>query len=961
MCRWWLAAWVLLYTPLALPAATDVPFQEVTFEPNVGQTDARAKYIARAERSTMWLTPDGVVLRTWANSQPGSPQILLRLQFEGARRTARIEGEDPLPGVSNYYLGRNPADWRTGIRHFRKVRYRNAYPGIDIVFYGNPRQLEYDLIVRAGADPARVRLAFHGCDRMEVDADGGLVIRFGDALIRSHRPNVYTKGETGETRISGRYARLGNNRAGFVLDGYDRTKTLVVDPVMTYGSFLGGGGADGVNAIAMDSQGNVYLTGSTGSPDFPVRNAAYHSMGNQKAVAFVAKMNPAASGYNSLVSSTFLGGNDFDEALGIAIDGSGNAYVAGHTLSSNFPLKNAFQTSFITAANCTDQFGNGVPCDHGFVSKLSAQGNTLLYSSYLGGSNQDAANGIAVDSAGHAYVTGQTSSTDFPTAGSAYQSAAGGAGDAFLSEVSTDGSALVNSTYFGGSGQDGGNAIFVSSGGDVYIVGSTASTGLPVTSNAFQSAENGAADAFVARFNLSAGGKSALTYCSYLGGANGTSYANAVTVDSAGKIYLTGATNSATFPVSSSAYKKNFGGASSSTGQGVGDAFVAELDPSGQGSAQLLYSTYFGGELDDQGVAVAVDTSGLITVAGRTNSAKFPVTTEAFQRTNDGPSPSDKGFLARFDPSKAGLPSLLYSTYVGGSSPADELFGLAMDSTGNSVVVAGFMSSHNAPVTSSAYQSSGPKGPSDGYVARFDFSMTGPNLTSIVNAASFVDTGLSPGLIFTLYGSGLGPATGEVYQLDAQGRVPTTLAGVQVLVNGSAAPLLYVSDRQINAVVPYALQNSLGDVVNAQVIFNGVPGNLISDFVVLTAPAIFNLGKNQGAILNQDNSVNGPNNPAAKGSVIQIFATGEGETNPPGIDGRIANDSLSKLPRPAASVSVSIGGTKTAYSYAGTAPGSFEGFFQVNAEVPMTVPSGNVAVILTVGGTPSPPLNVVVK
>ena len=951
---------------LAVPEVSLAPLRTLAFEPNEGQTNTSVKFTARAPQATLWLTSGGATLSTSAGPGPESGRVVLKLRFEGANRAPRIEGEDLRPGVSNYFLGRDPGRWRTGVKQFGKVRYRNIYPGIDIVFYGNPESLEYDWIVQPGADPANIRLRFDGADSIAEDARGDLVVKIAGVEIRNRKPRIYQRDGQCDHLVDGRYVLLGARQAGFVINGYDRAKALVIDPVLTYATFLGGSGGDFAAGIARDTQGNLILAGSTNSSNFPTKAGLFPGLTNAADVAFVAKINPAESGANSLIWSTFLGGSYNDQAAAVALDSSGNIYVTGETFSSNFPLKNAFQSSFSTAANCTDSSGNANTCAHAFVSKFSADGKTLLYSSYLGGTNQDEAFGIAVDASGNAYVTGQTFSTDFTTSGSVYQNSQKGSGDAFLSKVSPGGGSLVYSTYFGGTGTDAGNAIIATSSGIVYVVGGTSSSDLPTTSNAYQAKLSGTTDtnAFLAKFDLSQSGTQQLTYSTYLGGTNGATFASAVTLDSAGMVYLTGATNSQAFPVSSGAYEKTFGGQLTNTNgtEGVGDAFVTELNPSVQGSAQLVYSTYLGGALNDQGVGIAVDSKGRITVAGQTNSVAFPTTGSAFQKVNDGSSPSDKGFIARLDPSQSGSKSLIYSTYLGGSL-SDDLSGLAMDPTGVIVAVAGTVVSHNTPVTPSAFQGTfGGVGGStgDAYLAQFDFSATGPAVTSIVSSASFIDRGLSPGLIFTLQGSGLGPAVGQTEQLE-DGRVTTALGGVQVLVDGVPAPLLYVQENQINAVAPYELANSLGDVVNAQVIYNGVGSNLIADTVVISAPSIFSLGNGQGAILNQDNSVNSPGNPATKGSIIQIFATGEGPIYPTGTDGQIARGPVSSLPRPILPVSVKIGGVTAKYTYAGTAPESFEGLFQVNAKIPVNVASGNIPVVLIVGGTPSLPLNVAVK
>ncbi len=939
-------------------ATVTVPFRAVTFEPNLGQTDTRVKYLAHSAGATLWLTGKGVVL------EPRSGSALVKLRFLGANPRPRMEAEERRSGVSNYFIGRDADNWRTGIPQFGKVRYRDIYPGIDAVFYGNTSEIEYDFVVSPGANPAKIRLAFDGADSIAADAAGDLLVRIGGREMRSRKPRIYQKVGAGEKAVNGRYAVLGKRSAGFVIDRYDSARPLVVDPVLSYATFLGGELNDAANAIAMDAQGNLYVAGNTNSALFPEKASVKPGLTNATGVAFIAKINPAASGGDSLIYSSYIGGNISDQALGVAVDASNNVYIAGQTFSTDFPLKNAFQTSFNTATNCPDAAGNknAIKCTHSFVTKIAASGQALVYSSYLGGSESDAANAIAVDAAGNAYITGQTTSTDFPTAGTPYLSTLKGTANAFLSKVNASGSSLAYSTYFGGTSSENAVSVAVSPSGMAYIVGSTRSNNLPTSSGAFQSATSGGpGDSYLAVFNPSQGGSGSLTYATYLGGKDGTTVANGVTVDGAGVVYITGATNADDFPVSSGAFSSKYAGSLSVGGTpGVGDAFITKLNTSSSGSGQLVYSTFFGGALDDQGFGIAVDASGRITVAGVTNSLAFPVTGDAFQRYDAGPSPTNQGFVARFDPSKSGQASLLYSTYLGGNQD-DELFSVAIDPTGNKVAVAGTVQSFNPPITPSAFQKSfGGAGSTSGdaYVAEFDFTKQGPGLSSVVNAASLMDTGLSPGLIFTVRGSGIGPSTAQE-ATNVGGKLPATLGGVQLLVDNTPAPMLFVSRDQINAVAPYELGDRFGDTVNVQVVSNGVGGPLIGSTVVIAAPAVFTSGKGQGIILNQDSTPNGTRNPAAAGSVIRIFATGEGSIQPGGVDGKYVGSS--NLPRPILPVTLTIGGVNATVKFAGTSPGGFEGFFEVDAQVPDGTAHGNNPVVVTVGGISSMPVNVVLQ
>jgi uncharacterized protein (TIGR03437 family) len=949
-------AFLFLSVGVALASVSRVSLEQVTFEQNVGQTDARVKYMGHAQHETLWLTTDGATLGLSMKSR----RAVLKLRFEGANHEPKISAEEPSPGVSNYFIGSDPTRWHASVPRFGKVRYRNLYPGIDVVFYGSPKKLEYDFVLGPGADASKIVLAFDGADRMTIDAsDGDLALKIGDLEIRNRKPQIYQ----GDKIVGGRWVMRGKRRAGFAIDSYDPNRPLVIDPVLTYATYLGGSAGDYGQAVAMDAQGDIYVTGGTDSSDFPTKAGLSTSLKSNSYVAFVSKINPAASGAASLVYSSYVGGTGSDYGQAIAVDSNGNAYLSGFTYSTDFPLKNAFQTKINTAANCRGSSGQAVQCPDGFVLTLSANGSTLVYSSYLGGANYDQASGIAVDSSGNAYVTGETDSTDFPIRGTPYQSRLNGTSDAFLAKIAPNGT-LLYSTYFGGELDDFCNGIALDSSGMAYLACITDSGKLPVSANAYQSGLLGNSSAFVAKLNPSISGPGGLIYSSYLGGTGGDTEAFAVAADVSGNIYLTGSTTSPSFPVSAgafAAFQSQYGGAlNDQTFVGVpGDAFIAKLNPAAGGGAQLVYSTYFGGKNDEQGTAIAVDSKGRIIVAGGTDSLDFATTIDAFQPYYYGFPSTRKGFILLVDPSQTGNASLLYATLLGGTDD-DMIYGMAADPAANTVVVTGEDFSADAYVTPSAYQpkyGGSDQSGGDAYIARFDLTQLGPLILPdskgnyVFNSASSAPTGVAPGLIFTVVGQGLGPAVGQQPADFPNGAFPTTLAGVQVLVGGIPAPLLFVRNDQINAIAPYELAKEIGNYVNVQVIYNGVGGNMPNEVVVSTAPAMY-------AITNQNNSVNTPSNPAAKGSTIIIYATGEGQLNPAGVDGQLVG---ATLPKPVAQVSVTIDGKPASVSYAGTVPATFDGFLQVNATTPADASSGSVPVVLKIGDQSSPPLNIAVQ
>lgn len=933
----------------------------LSFEPNVGQTDAQVKYLARHNDATLWLTGEGPVLGIGRKSG-GS---YLKLRFEGGKRAPAMQAEEQRPGVSNYFLGSDPHKWRTDVPNFGKVRYREVYPGIDAVFYGNPDQLEYDLVVQPGADPSHIRIVFDGASRVSTNAKGELVIQAGSAEIRALKPVI----RQGSKIVGGHYVIHGKRSAGFAVEAYDRSETLTIDPIVTYASYIGGNIGDQGYGVAIDKQGNIYVTGETSSLNFPTKNAFATSLPatlNNPTHAFVTKINPSASGGASLVYSTLYGSDGSDSASAIAVDSTGAVVITGSTGSfdSSLPQVNAFETP-PTKSNTCGSVQNAAFCLSAFAAKLSSTGNTLVYSSYLSGTAGDGGTAATFDASGNAWIAGFTTSLDFPTRGQAYQTSLRGNQAGFLSEITPTGS-LVYSTYFAAPPAVEFSAVTTDGSGNVIAAGSATATSLPTTPGAYQTAYPGATAAVVVKLSPSAG----LLYCTYLGGTTGTTSASGVAVDAAGNIYVAGGTYSTSFPVTAGAFQTtlsdqiNFSLAS--------DGFVTKLNPAAQGNAQLVYSTLLGGSFDDTITAIASDSAGHLTIAGVTNSFDFPVTLDAFECCWSGQVSSgfitNYGFVTRMDLTKSGSGALVYGTLLGGTL-FTALYSVALDSTGNIAAVAGLAESTDTPVTPSAFQSvfGGqatnsvyPTDFGDAYVARFDFSQTGPAAFLFENGAGLAalsGANIAPGLIFTLKGTGLGPSVFSLAQIDpSTGLISTNVAGVQVFVNGIACALTYVSATQINAIAPYELANQVGQFARIQVFYDGVPGSVLRTTIAATAPGILSLddGSGQGVIVNQDSSLNGPNNPAAVGTIITIYATGEGQTNPPGIDGGIAND-FNHLPHPVGAVAVSIGTVNAPnIAYAGTAPAEIYGLFQINVTIPPGVSPGSaVPVVVTVGGVAS--------
>ena len=668
----------------------------LSFEANRGQTAPQVDFIARGSGYTLFVTPTEAVLtlrspatpkpkttdpksliRSSNRMAPGTDHTsdaqgrVLRMRLAGANATARPEGRDELRGKVNYFIGSDPKQWRSGVSTYAKVRYQGVYPGIDLVYYGNQRELEYDFIVAPTADPGAIALTFDGADTLEVDRGGNLVLHAGAEQIVQRAPRVYQEIDGVTRDVGGRYVlQDGRRRVRFEVGRYDRRQPLVIDPVLAYSTYLGGSGYEFGYGIAVDSAGNAYVTGSTDSPDFPSTLGAFETTRGGYTDAFVTKL--AASGAG-LVYSTYLGGEaGYENGEGIAVDSAGNAYVTGFTSSSHFPTTpGAFQTTL----------GGGLSADT-FVTKVEATGAALAYSTYLGGSDADAGHGIAVDSAGNAYVSGTTRSPDFPTTLGAFDTTPDGENDAFVTKLEASGAALVYSTYLGGASNDFGNGIAVDSAGNAYVTGYTFSSDFPTTPGAFQTTFGGglSADTFVTKVEATG---AALAYSTYLGGSDADG-GYGIAVDSAGDAYVSGTTSSPDFPTTPGAFD---------TTLALADAFVTKLEATG---TALIYSTYLGGSNVDGGTAIGVDSAGNAYVTGNTYSIDFPTTAGAFQPT---PSGAVEAFVTKLDVTGA---ALAYSTFLGGKN-TDSGEAIAVDSAGN-VFVTGYTRTSHFPITPGAFQ-----------------------------------------------------------------------------------------------------------------------------------------------------------------------------------------------------------------------------------------------------------------
>ncbi len=593
------------------------------------------------------------------------------MHIKGADPKAILVPESPIEGTTNYYLGSRAI---TTLPHHASVRAKNIRPGIDIVYHGNQRELEYDLVIHPGADVASLWLRFEGSRPVLAD-NGDIVLKTGEGEVRQHKPRVWQEANGHRTEVACRYALTKSSEVGFVLSNYDPSAELIVDPIISYSTYLGGTTADYVAGITVDSNGYAFITGSTLSADFPVTNGTTYQ-GSED--IFVTKLNPSGTG---LVYSTFIGGTGQDTARAIALDNAGNAYVTGSVAANQFP---------------------GVT--HAFVLKLGTTGN-IVYSTPLAGNNSDSGLAIATDASGSAYVTGSTGSTTFPVTPGAFKTTAPGGGDAFVTKLSANGQ-ISYSTYLGGSANDAGLAIAVDAAGNAYVGGITSSSNFATTPGAYATASAGGDDGFVVKLNPTG---SALVYATYLGGASADNVFG-LAVDAAGNCYVTGTTLSIGFPTTPGAFSTTKGSSAFAS-----SAFVTKLNATG---TALIYSTFLGGNIYDAGVGIAVDTAGFANVAGSTQSSNFPVTAGALKTAAASPADSDI-FLTKVAIDGA---SLAYSTLLG-SSNGENAVGLALDGNG-AAYITGSSGGLLYPTTAGAYQMTNP-------TASSQFATTAPVVTKI--------------------------------------------------------------------------------------------------------------------------------------------------------------------------------------------------------------------------------------
>lgn len=633
------------------------------FEANAGQAESEAKFVARGDGFGLMFKPDSVamVVKERAKSAPSeagaqaeaSSQVaVVHMKMAGANPGPRLTPRGKQPTRLNYMIGSDASNWHADIPTYSELIYEQVYAGIDVRYYGNRRQLEYDFIVSPGADPDRVRLDFEGCQSVSIASNGDLILDTKAGDLRHGKPFVYQEVDGTRREVAGSYRITGPDQVGFQLGEYDRTLPLVIDPVLEYSTYLGGNSNDFSKDLTIDSAGNAYIVGDSISPNFLANSSALNSD------VFVARFTTTGN----MLNLTFFGGNANDFATSVAVDATGNVYMGGTTFSANFPRVNAID---MTLGGTNDAF----------ITKLNGLGPGLFFSTFVGGSGDEAGVSLAIDSATNIYLTGRTnSSADFPRVGAIQQNYGGGVSDAFVSKINANGAAFAYSTFLGGSSTENilsDSGIAVDTAGNAYVTGDTVSTNFPRV-NALQQVKAGnasQADAFVSKLNASG---AAFVYSTYIGGTL-TDRGLDIAADAAGNAYVTGLSESITF----------FGASPIRTPVGLIDAFVAKLNP---GGSAYLYFTFLGGSEPDSGNAIFVDSANNAYVSGSAGAGFVLV--NALQPTFAG---GDDAFVTRLNSNGV----VTFSTYLGGSN-AETATGVAADTTG-SIYLSGFTSSTNFP------------------------------------------------------------------------------------------------------------------------------------------------------------------------------------------------------------------------------------------------------------------------
>lgn len=983
------AAWFSVFSVAAYGQVN-----QLLFEANGGQTDPSVRFVSRGSSVNLFLTDEGAVFSGG-----------LRLSLVG--KPVAPVGESELSGKVNYLRGSDSALWQTGIPVFEKVKYGKVYPGIDLIYYGKKGHLEYDFVLAPGADAKQIQIRFAGA-RPRIGKEGSLGLKSATGEIQFEKPVIYQVKSGIRTEVVGGFAMRSNGDVGFWVGAYDHSQALTIDPVLTYASYLGGTQANSVNGVAPNSRGELYVTGTTLAANFPTTSGVLQtSIPKCKtgdcdqaggSDAFVSKF--AADG-TTLIYSTYLGGNNEDAGRAITVDANDNAWVTGYTFSNDFPItSDAMQKlcspaglfSFTTNTYSTmvssceahpagenNVYSQGAP--DVFVAKLNPTGTQLLYSTFLGGTGNDNPNGIGLDAQGNVYIGGSSSSVinsvfatggqvPYPTSSGAFQAAttANYGFVSFLTKLSPDGHTLLYSTIipswtgqcFNGLCGNTATSMAVGANGLATIGGLSASPQLTVTKNALQGTcpvgGNGACpqSGFLATIDTTKTGAASLVYGTYLDGnlpSPSISIVQGVAMDVQGNVYATGRTTAQNFPTTSGTLFPTC------TTRGVGncfDAFVSKITPAGT----LAWSTYYESKASCctvGGVAIAVDASQNVYVAGQNGGAFDLPITDGFQNIQHG---GEDVFVATLSPDGA---RLLFGSYFGGSAN-DMVTSIALDAARN-IYLGGYTTSVDLPVSPGAYQMSGQGGFQQGFAAKIapvPVASTPALLPGgIVSAGAFGGfTSAAPGSWIEIYGTNLSPVTRQWGSADFNGaNAPVSLGGVRVSVGGQAAFVDFISSGQVNALIPsnaplgstfITLTNTAGATAQFPITLNAVQPGLLAPPSLMVggvqyAGALFADG--QTFALPAGALAGVASRPAKPGDTLVFYGVGFGAVTPAINAGTVVAQANTLV----APFKISFGSTAATVTYQGLAPG-FTGLYQFNVVVPAVADDLATVLTFSVGG-----------
>jgi len=762
------------------------------------------KYTARGNGYSVFLTSNDAVFAISSAKHPAAQPSRTRTRPEntdkiqsasidmrlvGGNSKPEIAAGNELLGIVNYYVGSDPKNWHAGVKQYSTVSYRDVYPGVNMVFHGAQRQLEFDFVVSPGADPKAIALGFEGARKLKTDESGNLVLTSSAGDVVLHKPVAYQEKDGKREIVEAAFQVKRGSEVALNLGAYDRTRELVIDPTLTYSTYLGGSGEDEVLGIAVDSSGNMYVTGQMSSPNFPTQSGTVATLGLFD--VFVTKISSSGA---AIDFTTVLGGAGNDSGLGIAVNG-GSVYVVGNTTSATFPSTVTLgpgggQDVFVAALDGTTGVATG----------------TNHYVTRIGGANTDTAEAIAVDSSGDAYVGGETTSADFPTV-SAIQASIDAGDDGFIAKLNPAGSALLFSTFWGGNSVDLVTSLALDTSNNVYVGGITSSTDFHTTSGVLQTSGKGGGDSFVSEIKSDG---SAVVYSTYLSGS-GDDQVLGIVVDSAGEAYVTGSTTSTDFPTANAVQASNKGGI---------DVFVTKLNSAGTG---LIFSTYYGGTLDEEGTGIALDSFADAYITGRTTSSDYPVSGSPFQANLNG------GNADAFVTELSNTGFVVYSSFMGGTGVENSLGGsiasgpigaVAVDSSSNAYIAGGTASTTGFPVTSplpccNLYGG----GLSDGYVAKVgaapaDFSVAvSPTSTSVASGSTTSAITVTVSSVNSSYGQAVNLSCGSlpskaVCHFTSASVTPGTTAATSTLTiatNGASSAHMHLASGSRRTQIVVAL------------------------------------------------------------------------------------------------------------------------------------------------------------